>query len=1245
MSAHAQNRPSALPNDPGSISRPPALPAPYLRYPHLYADLVTFVAEDDVWIAPLSGGRAWRVSALGLPARNPRFSPDGQRLFWTVVQDEAPELVSARVDGGDFRRLTWFGHASTRLRGFTPAGEPVVISAFEQPDSQYTVAYAVAADGVRRALGYGPVDAVAYGRPMGDQRPVVLGSALSLEQAWWKRYRGGASGKLWIDRDGSGEFSRLLPELDGNLCDPLWVGDRIAFLSDHEGYGNLYSVASNGKKLRRHTDHEGFYVRHAAGDGERVVVESAGNLFLLDGLDAEVRQLEITLGSASAGRRSRALDVSEHLGEARPDRAGRSSLVQTHGTIHMLTHRDGPSRAIAAQPGVRARLARLLGEDAVVFIDDGPFNAGRERTERLQVTVLDAGMLLSTDQEEPGQGGGAASALKLADPEQSGPGKLPQPVSARSVNYPAVHSATADATEQIGGVSADEAENGVHGTDASGARTQRTMKLQGDSARAVRRSGTLGLPRGMRVCALEPSPDGRQLALSTEHGELFLVVLDAVTGDTGTTYVSSEQVLRRVTRTAAGAIEELVFSPDSRWLAWSEPMAPQGRRARLRLVNVQDVIQNTRTSSVDHSADDTGALQTDDVPVVEATDGRFGDFSPAFTPDGKFLAFLSRRSFDPVYDTHSFDLSFPQAIRPYLLALAVDTPSPFGPSVTGAPVQPAAVTPGVKEYSGAVPEVRLDISGLCERVISVPVAQGDYRRLRAADGALLWLEHDLEGFTGDGRASTEDHGRASRLVRFGLDERQATVLVQEADDYALSGDGRRVLIRRKGTLATVPSEKKADAKSGGVERTEVDLSRIRVSLEPEKVWGQAFDETWRLQRDFYWSPALAGLDWEDVYDRYRPLVERLGGYDDLVDLLWELQGELGTSHAYVMARPVREPGSAGAQGRLGAELVRRPEGGWVVAAVLPGESSDPQAFSPLSAPGADVRPGDEILAVDGRAVTGAGVEPLLAGAAGKVVDVQLRNGPRHGAQQGHCRRLAICPVKDEERLRYQDQVRRNRAFVRETSGGRFGYLHIPDMQARGWAQLHRDLESEFLKDAVVIDVRGNRGGHTSELVAEVIGRRITGWVRSRASVDGTYPSTAPRGPLVLLADEFAGSDGDIITQVTKLRGIGPVVGTRTWGGVVGIDGRFSLADGTGVTQPRYSFWFSGGVGWSVENHGVDPDIEVPFSPHAWLAGEDPQLREALVVLEEMLQEIPTAQSPARDGYRVLQPDPLPPRSV
>ncbi|MEC5192450.1 MULTISPECIES: S41 family peptidase [unclassified Arthrobacter] len=1195
----------------------------YFRFPHLHGDLVTFVAEDDVWIAPLGGGRAWRISSLQLPARNPRFTPDGKRLVWTVIQGTSPEVVTAEVDGGGYRQLSFFGHASTRVKGFTPDGAVLVTSAFRQADSRLTHAYSLpVTGGWATELPLGPVESVAFGPVVGDERPVVLASVLSREPAWWKRYRGGTAGKLWIDADGNGEFERLAAGLDGNLTDPMWVDGRIAFLSDHEGYGNLYSVLPDGSDLRRHTDHEDFYVRHAATDGQRVVFESAGELWLLADLGAEPVKLGITLGSASQARRGTPLKPSRHLGEVVPDHAGGSSAVEAHGTLHWLQHKDGPSRVVEATPGVRARLPRPFGAGRIAYVAD---HGG---VEALYLKAIAAP--LDSARADPDRTDSAGSGAPLASPAQPAarPGAesdagtlLPRPVSAAALTRPeavtAVPAASAAAAARAGspGTGPGTAGSPSDAADTAGPAGGAAPALQGTDRRPTR----VDFPKPTRASALEASPDGNWLAVGTAFGDIYLA--DTRTG-----------TLSLVSSIGEGSIESFSWSPDSAWLGWSEPVTSFGSRSRLRI------------TAVDVAAD--GAATAETRTIIDVTDGRFRDESPSFTPDGKYLAFLSNRSFDPVYDGHSFDLSFPSPIKPYLVALAADTPSPFGPGVDLQDDGTAAdgTSPGSTSVDDAVrdqvPAVRVDADGLAHRVITVPVPQGNYSDLTATAGALLWLDSELFGVTGDGRASLEDKNAAPSLVRFDLARRKSTTIVEALDSYRLSGDGGKVVILQDKQVRVSPANAKADEESGQL--VKVDLGRIRVQLDPPSVWGQAFDEAWRLQRDFFWTEDMAGQDWNSVHARYRPIVDRLGSHDDLVDLLWELHGELGTSHAYVRPAAVTENGSNG-QGRLGADLALTGQG-WEIIRILAGESSDPLATSPLTRPGADAKTGDLVLAIDGVELSEARTPAMaLVGAAGRAVELTLRNGSGHGSQAGKLRRVAVVPVRDEERLRYQEWVAGNRRTVRQASQGTFGYLHIPDMMANGWAQLHRDLDTETALDGLLVDVRRNRGGHTSQLVAELIGRKVTGWSMPRGEKPRTYPHHAPRGPVVILTDEFAGSDGDIITQVSKLRGIGPVIGTRTWGGVVGIDNRFALADGTGVTQPRYATWFSGGVGWGVENFGVAPDIEVAFPPHAHAAGTDPQLEFGIGALKEMIEELPTDRPPLREGYRRLRPAPLPAR--
>ncbi|MET9440362.1 PDZ domain-containing protein [Streptomyces sp. NPDC006610] len=1056
----------------------------YLRFPHLHGELVAFTAEDDVWLAPLDGGRAWRVSADNVPVALPRISPDGATVAWTSTRDGAPEVHTAPVDGGPSRRLTHWGSWRTEVRGWTPDGHVLALTAHGQATLRRTWAHAVPLDGgPATRLPYGPVGAVAFG-----PRTVLLSAPMGREAAWWKRYRGGTAGKLWIDPDGDGEFVRLHEGLDGNLEHPVWVGERIAFLSDHEGVGAVYSSLADGSDLRRHSPlGEGFYARHLASDGDRLVYCAAGELWLLDGLDgAEPRRLDVQLGGQRTDRQPYPVNASRWFGSAHPDHTARGSAVAVRGAVHWVTHRSGPARALAAEPGVRARLPRTFrveGEEWVVWVTDAE----------------------------------GEDALEFAPATGPAPGTAPRRLAA----------------------------------------------------------GRLG-----RVTRLAVAPDGSRAAVAAHDGRLLLV--ERETGE-----------VREVDRSEHGDVSGLVFSPDSAYLAWSHP-GPRPLR-QLRLAG------------------------TTDLSVTEATPLRFQDYAPAFTPDGKHLAFLSNRAFDPVYDEHVFDLAFVVGDRPHLITLAATTPSPFGPQRHGRPFD-APDKDETPDSEGA-PATRVDLEGLADRIVPFPVEAGRYSDLRAAKDGVLWLRHPVQGVLGSARATPDDPDPKTELERYDLAQQRLEHLAADVDHFEVSGDGKRVLLWTDGRLKVVPSDRRASGDEDSDTNVTVDLGRIRQTVYPAAEWRQMYEETGRIMRDHFWRPDMSGVDWDGVLDRYRPVLDRVATHDDLVDLLWEVHGELGTSHAYVVPRGGR--GGGDRQGLLGADLSRHADGAWRIDRILPSETSDPDARSPLAAPGVAVRAGDAIVAVAGRPVDPVtGPAPLLVGTAGQPVELTV--SPAGG---GEVRHAVVVPVADEEPLRYHAWVSDRRAHVHDLSGGRLGYLHVPDMQAPGWAQIHRDLRVEVAREGLVVDVRENRGGHTSQLVVEKLARRIVGWGVPRGMRPYSYPEDAPRGPVVAVANEFSGSDGDIVNAAIKALGIGPVVGTRTWGGVIGIDSRYRLVDGTLVTQPKYAFWLEG-YAWGVENHGVDPDVEVVQRPQDWAAGRDPQLDEAVRIALAALEAEPAKTPPS-----------------
>ncbi|AUS78326.1 peptidase S41 [Actinoalloteichus sp. AHMU CJ021] len=1079
--------------------------AGYLRFPHLHADLLTFVAEDDVWLAPLDGGRAWRLTADRVPVTNPRFSPDGGQVAWTSTLDGGrAEVQVIGLEGGTSRRLTHWGAGRSRVLGWRSDDSgalSVVAASTVESHGARSWAYSVPLDGgPATKLPYGPLNDVSFG-PDGQ---VVLGSYTMRDPGHWKRYRGGTTGKIWRDLDGAGEFERVHSELDGNLASPLWVNGRIVFLSDHEGVANLYSSEPDGSDLRRHSDHDRFYARFASTDGQRVVYQHAGEVWLLEDLDGTPRRIDVALTGAGANRRPTTATASDHLAAAVPDHTGRASAVLARGTVHWVSHRDGPVRALSATPGVRARMPRFVSERqaaenapaSVVFVTDAE---GEDALEIVPVTGV-----------EPG-----------AEPRRIGAGQLG------------------------------------------------------------------------RVLALEVSPDGLTAAVTNHDNKLLAV--DLVSGR-----------IRVVTRAESSDPGDLAFSPDSKWLAWSHP-GPDPLR-HIRAVNLAAAVGD---------ADELPASS-----IVDVTELRFVDTEPVFTQDGKYLAFLSERTFDPVYDAHVFDMSFPNACRPHLVPLAALTPSPFGPTTQGRPAPGETGEDGESTDSGESRQEAtvLSVEGIAQRAVPFPVAAGNYHSLLPVKGGVVWLREQASGVLGDARPSQDAKAEQATLERYDLKENRLEVLVEDVDRVAVSGDGTRLLLTDGGALRLVPADRKAESNGPGGP-VEIDLSRVRFTLDRGREWRQAFDEAGRLMRDRFWRSDMDGVDWAGVLDRYRPLTDRLGSHDDLIDLLWETQAELGTSHAYAVA-----PGGGDQQrrqGKLGADLVRDEEGNWRIGRVLPGETSDPAARSPLLAPGVAVQPGDVLVAVDGQPVDPVtGPAPQLVGSAGKEVELTIRPGAG-----GAVRRAVVVPLAGEEALRYQEWVADRRSYVRERSDGRLGYLHVPDMMAVGWAQLHRDLRLETQYDALVVDLRENGGGHLSQLVVEKLARQIIGYQFDR---DGrghaSYPSDAPRGPVVALADELSGSDGDIVTGAIKALGVGTVIGVRTWGGTIGIDSRFRLVDGTLVTQPGYATWMRGRE-WGMENHGVEPDIEVVCRPQDWAAGRDPQLDTAIRVALERLAERPATAPP------------------
>lgn len=726
----------------------------------------------------------------------------------------------------------------------------------------------------------------------------------------------------------------------------------------------------------------------------------------------------------------------------------------------------------------------------------------------------------------------------------------------------------------------------------------REARLLGDSGRAIWASDVDGedcleikavdgdgpvrrLAQGRvgRVIALEPNNQGTKVAVGSHDGTIFL--LDVARGS-----------LKKIGRSPGGEPSGFTFSPDGRYLVWREAFANEGELGRL--VGYDITAENS----------------------FQLTRGQFNDFAPVFSKCGKYLAFLSSRTIDPSYDEITFDLSFTNTIRPWLAPLSSEEASPFGVSADGWHISGTEEDSGEEkntdskrsEKSADGPGVLFDVSGFEDRLTVFPVASGQYRELYAVADGIVWTRGSgSSAVLGDGRVGPEE--AKEQVEFFSFKNRKMTVVVDACDLVAHSGDGKHLVVRCGDDVWVQPS----DSRPEDDERIMVDCSRMRRMIDPAADWLQMFDETTRLMASHFWREDMDGVDWSNVVSTYREVVPRLATHDDLVDLLWETIGELNTSHAYVIAAQVPDSPRVG---WLGAEFSRNSKKELVIERILPGESSDPRARSPLRAAGVGAAPGDVIVAIDGRPTSEAPhVGALLLGTADKPVELTLVRGRMK-------RRVAVVPVASEVPLHYHEWVKNNVSYVHKASSGKLGYVHVPDMGPSGWAEFHRLIEEASRRDGVIVDVRFNGGGHTSELVIERLMRKVLAFVGARHHDDiGTYPSQAMRGPVVFVTNAYAGSDGDIVCQAAKELGLGPVVGERSWGGVIGIDGRFQLVDGTEITQPRYWIQFEKS-GMQLENHGVDPDIVVEMSPGDFRGDKDPQLDAAISEALNRLKRTP-----------------------
>jgi tricorn protease len=665
------------------------------------------------------------------------------------------------------------------------------------------------------------------------------------------------------------------------------------------------------------------------------------------------------------------------------------------------------------------------------------------------------------------------------------------------------------------------------------------------------------------------SPDSKKLLWADKKLRLQVVDIDSKT-------------VTLVAQAAAWEFTDYAWSPDSKWIAFAQP-----EEKRMTTIQLYSLDKND---------------------TYEVTDGWFSSGDPVFSADGKYLFFVSDRTFSPSYGQTEWNHVYTDMSSIYLVTLAQDLLSPFAPKSDEVKIKEEKKETGKKDAEkkkDAGVTVRVDAEGLQNRIAVLPISAANYRNLQSVGDKLFYV-----------RSGKRDEKPKLFVYNF---EKQKETELGEINGYEISADGKKMIVGAEGSYAIMELPgSKIDMKD------KLNLSDMKVRLDRRAEWNQIFAESWRQMRDFMYAPNLHGVDWPGIRKTYEQLLPFVNHRTDLTYLIGEMIGELNIGHAYVGGGDYPKPERV-STGLLGAQISRDKSTGYFkITKILKGQNWDKALRSPLTEIGVRAHEGDYILAVDGKPANQMkDIYEALINTAGKQVTLTLNSKPETGGSWT----TVVLATASEQQLYYYNWVQGNIEKVSAATNGKIGYVHIPDMGAPGLNEFAKYFYPQFAKEGLIVDVRGNGGGNVSSQIIERLGRQVAMIDVARNSVQSFDPGGMVPGPKVLLLNEFSASDGDIVAYRFKTYKFGPVVGKRSWGGVVGIRGSLPLLDGGSLNRPEFSRYDVAGKEWIMEGHGVDPDVVVDNDPAREFAGVDDQLNKAIELVKEELRKNPVKLPP------------------
>lgn len=668
-----------------------------------------------------------------------------------------------------------------------------------------------------------------------------------------------------------------------------------------------------------------------------------------------------------------------------------------------------------------------------------------------------------------------------------------------------------------------------------------------------------------KIWELKASPKSNTFALINNKNEVYLIDL-------------IKNTIKAIEKNEFNRPNGLEWSPDGRYLAYSASM--DSCRSGIRIYDTQKSQSRFLIN-----------------PICN-------DFSPSFDPDGQYLYFLSVREFAPNYNETHFDLGFPFATRPYVVSLNAQAPSPFSAPFENPKIPSKKSNKKNNKKKEEELKIEIEFEGIQNRILAFNFELGGYNRMVGVKGGILYWKQKVEPSTTHPRYGAVTY---PNIYIYKFDEAKETLFQANTKYFTFSTDKAHVLLFSDSKLRLIETKSKpTDEKLVGKKDGYLDSSRFKLKIEPRQEWLQMYHEAWTLQKEHFWREDMSKIDWKTIYNRYKKLLIKVKTRAEFSDLMWEMQGELGTSHCYEYAGDYNRYGSGISLGKLGGFFsFNNKTKAYRIDRIIAGDSWVAGSESPLTSMGVSLNTGDEILAADGFYFQKASdLYEQLENKVNVSVELIVKRKNKKDVE-----RVVVKPNNNLKMALYREWVENNKAYVHHISKGKLGYVHIPDMGPYGYSEFYKNFIVESDYEGLVVDLRFNGGGHVSQHLLKVLAQQRLGFDETRYQGVMKYPLYAP-GVLVALANEYSGSDGDIFPHSFKLMKLGKLIGKRTWGGIIGINGQYSLRDRTAVTQPEYSFWFKDNE-WYVENHGVEPDIEVDITPEDYRDKKDPQLDRAI----------------------------------